>query len=93
MYYNTVLLLIAVLTNVVGTTYAWMLQVLFSFVTVNAIKSFLIWLSVYVLITVVLCLLLFFLNKNFEKKYYDLRAKLDKENPDRHSDYHTITEF
>ena len=138
MYYNTILLLIAALTNVVGTTYAvlsilklkpkeiyqaltiegmdrndetllvqkkqarigialvayaWMLQVLFSFVTVNTIKSFLIWLSVYVLITVVLCLLLFFLNKNFEKKYYDLRAELDKENPDRHSDYHTITEF
>ena len=103
MYYNTILLLIAALTNVVGTTYAvlsilklkpkeiyqaltiegmdrndetllvqkkqarigislvayaWMLQVLFSFVTVNTIKSFLIWLSVYVLITAVLCLLL-----------------------------------
>ena len=138
MYYNTILLLIAALTNVIGTTYAvlsilklkpkelyqaltiegmdrndetlliqkkqarigiglvvyaWVLQVLFSFVTVTTIKSFLIWMAIYVFVTVVLCLLIFFLNKRFEKKYYQLRAKLDKETPDRHSDYHTITEF
>ena len=138
MYYNTILLLIAALTNVIGTAYAllsilrlkpkelyqaltiegmdrndetlliqkkqarigiglvayaWALQVLFSFVTVDTIKSFLIWIVIYVFLTVILCLLIFFLNKRFEKKYYQLRAKLDKENPDRHSDYHTITEF
>ncbi len=138
MYYNTILLLIAALTNVIGTiyailsilklkpkelyqaltiegmdrndetlliqkkqarigiglvVYAWVLQVLFSFVTVTTIKSFLIWMVIYVFGTVVLCLSIFFLNKRFEKKYYQLRAKLDKENPDRHSDYHTITEF
>ena len=138
MYYNTILLLIAALTNVIGTiyailsilklkpkelyqaltiegmdrndetlliqkkqarigiglvVYAWVLQVLFSFVTVTTIKSFLIWMVIYVFGTVVLCLSIFFLNKRFEKKYYQLRAKLDKENLDRHSDYHTITEF
>lgn len=138
MYYNTILLLISALTNVIGTTYAvlsilslkpkeiyqaltiegmdrndetllvqrkqarigvalvayaWILQVFFSFVTVTTLKAFLVFLSIFTVLTIILCVSLFLLNKKFENKYYKLREKMDKENPDRHSDYHTIIDF
>ena len=73
--------------------YAWILQVLFSFWTIKTVSLFIGCLVAYVVLTFILCLMLYLLNRQFEKKYYKLREKMDKENPDRHSDYHTITEF
>lgn len=73
--------------------YAWMLQALFSFWTITTLFLFMVCLFAYVILTSVLCLILFLLNRKFEKKYYELREKMDKDNSDRHSDYHTITEF
>lgn len=73
--------------------YAWILQVIFSFWTITALYLFVVCLSAYVILTFILCIILFLSNRKFEKKYYELREKMDKEDPDRHSDYHTITEF
>ena len=137
MYYNTILQLIAALTNVFGTIYAvlsilrlkpkdlyqaitiegmdkndeslltqkkqarigislviyaWILQVLFSFYEVLSCKIFALFVLAYVVITTILGLLLFLANKRFEKKYFELKKKMDSEG-DRHSDYHYITEF
>mgnify|MGYP003293827733 CR=1 FL=1 len=138
MYYNTILQLIAALTNVTGTTYAilsilklkpkdlyqaitidgmdkndeslltqkkqarigiclviyaWVLQVIFSFFSISSGIIFALSLLTYVVVTVALCFSLFLTNKRFEKKYFELREQMDKENNDRHSDYHSITEF
>ncbi len=138
MYYNTILQLVAALTNVVGTTYAvlsilklkpndlyqavtidgmdkndeslltqkkqarigislviyaWILQVIFSFFFISSGKMFVLSLLAYVVVTVALCFSLFLTNKRFAKKYFELREQMDKENTDRHSDYHSIIEF
>ncbi len=138
MYYNTILQLLAALTNVIGTTYAvlsilklkpqdlyqaitidgmdkndeslllqkkqarigislviyaWILQVIFSFCSISSMKVFVLSITAYVIATAFLCLCLFFANKRFAKKYFQLREKMDKENKDRHSDYHSIIEF
>ena len=138
MYYNTILQLVAALTNVIGTTYAvlsilklkpndlyqavtidgmdkndeslltqkkqarigiclviyaWILQVIFSFFSISSGKMFVLSLLAYVVVTVALCLSLFLANKRFAKKYFELRKQMDKENNDRHSDYHSIIEF
>ncbi len=138
MYYNTILQLIAALTNVIGTTYAvlsilklkphdlyqaitidgmdkndeslltqkkqarigislviyaWILQVMFSFCSISSTKIFILSLLAYVAVTTILCLCLVFANKRFAKKYSELREQMDKENKDRHSDYHSIIEF
>lgn len=138
MYYNTILQLLAALTNVVGTVYAvlsilklkptdlyksitidgmdqsdetlliqrqqarvgiclviyaWLLQVLFSFLKVSSVKMFLVCILVYVVATAVLCLVLFLSNRYFAKKYFELRENLNKNNRDRHLDSHTIIEF
>lgn len=138
MYYNTILQLIAALTNVTGTTYAvlsilklkpndlyqavtidgmdkndetlltqkkqarigvclviyaWVLQVIFSFLSISSGKMFVLSLLAYVVVTVALCLSLHIANKRFAKKYFELREQMDKENNDRHSDYHSIIEF
>lgn len=138
MYYNTILQLLAALTNVIGTTYAvlsilklkpqdlyqaitidgmdkndesllvqkkqartgiglviyaWFLQVIFSFCPALSCKMFIFLLLIYSAATTALCLCLFFANKQFEKKYLDLRRQLDGKNSDRHSDAHSIIEF
>lgn len=73
--------------------YAWMLQVIFSFFLISSVKMFVLSLLAYVVVTVALCLSLFLANKRFAKKYFKLREQMDKENNDRHSDYHSIIEF
>ena len=73
--------------------YAWVLQVIVSFWIITTLYLFVVCLSAYVILTFILCIILYLSNRKFEKKYYELREKMDKENPDRHSDYHTITEF
>lgn len=73
--------------------YAWILQVIFSFCSISSGQMFMLSLLAYVVVTVFLCLCLFFANKRFEKKYFELRKQMDKENKDRHSDYHSIIEF
>ncbi len=138
MIYNTILQLVASLTNVVGTTYAvlsilklkptdlyqaitidgmdrndeallvqkkqarsgislviyaWILQVILSIYSITSFRIFLLCMLTYIVITTILCICLFFANKNLEKKYSEVKAKLDKENKDRHIDAHTIIEF
>ena len=73
--------------------YAWVLQVIVSFWIITTLYLFVVCLSAYVILTFILCIILYLSNRKFEKKYCELREKMDKENPDRHSDYHTITEF
>ena len=73
--------------------YAWILQVIFSFFLISSVKMFVLSLLAYVVVTVALCLSLFLVNKRFAKKYFKLREQMDKENNDRHSDYHSIIEF
>lgn len=73
--------------------YAWVLQVIVSFWIITTLYLFVVCLSAYVILTFILCIILYLSNRKFEKKYYELREKMDKENPDRHSDYHTTTEF
>lgn len=138
MYYNTILQVMASLTNVVGTTYAilsilklkpkdlyqtltlegmnrsddslltqkkqarigmslviyaWILQALFSFWMITNTIVFILCLIAYGVLAGVLCLILFWVNKNFENRYHKLKKEWEKENPHKHEDLHTYGEF
>ena len=138
MYYNTILQVMASLTNVVGTAYAilsilklkpkelyqtltlegmnrsddslltqkkqarigislvvyaWILQTLFSFWVITNTIVFILCLIAYGVLTGVLCLILFWVNKNFENRYHKLKKEWEKENLHKHEDLHTYGEF
>lgn len=73
--------------------YAWFLQVVFSFCSVQSCKVFVIALLIYAVVTTALCLCLLVANKRFAKKYLELRKQMDEKSGDRHSDAHSIIEF
>ena len=136
--FNTILQLLASLTNVIGTTYAvlsilklkpsdlynsitiegmdkydeslltqkeqarvgitliayaWILQLVFSFVQIKSCCAFWSCILSYVVFTTVLCIVLHRLNVRFEKTYIDIKEKNKKENPDTHMDSHIWHEF
>ena len=138
MYYNTILQMLASLTNVIGTIYAilsilklkprelyqtlilegmnksddslltqkkqarigislviyaWILLVLFSFWVITNTAVFILCLVAYGILTFLLYLILFVINKRFENRYYELKVEWDKENPNKHGDLHTYGEF
>ena len=64
-------------TGISFVVYGWMLQTLFSFWTITTLFLFIVCLSAYAFLTSVLCLILFLLNRKFEKKYYELREKIN----------------